>query len=201
LKDTQKLKRAVNKNINKIAILPEEPILKGQTISFSGLRDNLNQLVIQSGRITSRLDELSSALQVLSVQNWNKESDSKKRYLRIIGSIFFLLDQLENRISVGENSKEIGGLLQNISRVIEDEDIVEIPIKKWEPFNASLHKKVGSRPDDHKANSILEIIRKGYFIRGFLGQENTTLRQAEVIVSEGPVQRSHKLKNSKEAEK
>ena len=193
------MKRAVNKNINKITILPKEPALKGHTISFSELRDNLNQLVIQSGGITSRLDELSSALQVLSVQNWNKESDYKKRYLRIIDSIFFLLDQLENRISDGDNSKEIGGVLQNIGRILENEDIEEIIIHKGEPFNGNLHKKVGSRPDDHQANSIIEIVRKGYFISGYLGQDITTLRQAEVIVSEGPSYRSHKLKNSKKA--
>jgi molecular chaperone GrpE (heat shock protein) len=115
--------------------------------------------------------------------------------------VFLLLDHLEN-LAVGEKKPdEIEWLYTRIRRILEDEAIEEIQVGIGERFNGMYYKQVGSCPDELPRDAVLEVTRKGYFIRGQPGQDNAILRPAEVIVSDGPLGKKPESKISKEVDK
>ena len=71
-----------------------------------------------------------------------------------------------------------------ISRILAEEGIEEIPVKTGDKFSSTNHKRVESRPDSSLKSSVLEITRKGYWIKSENG-EDIVLRPTDVIVSSG----------------
>jgi len=189
------LKRLLKKDAAK------ESKLEVERVPFPELRFSMNKLSGLMAEATSDINRIFLDLEDYGAESWRRERETTKRYRRIVDSLFLLLDHLEN-LAVGEKKPdETEWLYTRICRILEDEAIEEIQVGKGEPFNGIYHKQVESRPDDLPRDAVLEVSRKGYFVRGQPGQDDAILRPAEVIVSNGSLETQPESKISKKVKK
>lgn len=191
--------RILNSGLKSIIKLTSRP--KPQTEaapSFVELRGSVDQTIALLAEAGSRLKRLQLDLEDYAAQNWEREKESEEKYYRMTISLFLLLDHLENLAKDQKKSDEIDWLHKKIRRILEDEEIEEITVEKGDHFSGIYHKHVGDRPDEVEKGTVLEVTRKGYYIRGQAQEDSVILRPAEVIVSSGP---SGKQPESKIAKK
>jgi molecular chaperone GrpE (heat shock protein) len=190
------LKNRLMKHFNESTSQFEEPKPEADRVSFPELLTSARQLTSQIAMVTLKLDRILLDTEDYGVESWKREMEFKKKYIRVLDSLFILLDHLENLTMVEEKSNEIDWLFKRIHRILEDEAIEEIQVSKGKRFNGRYHKQVESRSDELPKDAVLEISRKGYFIRGKPGQSDAILRSAEVIISNGPLEKQPELRNS-----
>jgi molecular chaperone GrpE (heat shock protein) len=155
------------------------------SLPFVRLRDSVSQI---SGLLTeagTNLEKLHLDIEDYGAKSWNQEKELEGKYYRLADSLFLLIDHLENAIKDGKKSDEIGWIYRRICRILEDEGIEEIPVKRGDQFNSTYHKHVDSRPEELPKSTVLEVTRKGYYMKDETG-EDIILRPAEVVVSGGP---------------
>jgi molecular chaperone GrpE (heat shock protein) len=151
------------------------------------LRENLDQVITLSTNANSQLRLFQDEVENWGAEQWQKEKDSEDKYYSIVEELFLLLDHL-NIQSHKQKSGELDWICQRARRILEDKGIEEIPVEKGDHFNGRYHKYLCHRQDKLGKDTVLEVVRKGYFIKGQTGQEDTVLRTAEVIISSGPIQ-------------
>jgi molecular chaperone GrpE (heat shock protein) len=158
--------------------------------SFSEICKDLKRITELTTGASHNLNKLLLDLEDYGAGSWNREREAKNKYLRVINSLFLILDHFENMNTNNGESDEIGWFIKMVKRILEDEGIEEIPIKVGDVFNSKYHKQVGNRTDEHEEGSILEISRKGYISKSQEGKKVVAvLRPAEVIVSNGKTEK------------
>jgi molecular chaperone GrpE (heat shock protein) len=183
---------------NALEMLPQLPAKK---VPFSTLRERLDYVINQSGDMNSRLKLFQDELEKWGAASWQKEKKSKDKYYCITDSLILLLDHLENLAKSEKRSDELDWLYKRTRRILEDEGIEEIPVKKGDRFDGLYHKQVSDQPDEHPLGTVLEVARKGYYEKGVTGGDDVILRPVEVIVSSGLSGKQPESKRSKEEEK
>jgi len=153
----------------------------------------LSSMRREASRMTGLLLESRASLEGLKVdledfaaESWEKEKKLGQRYRSLASSMFLLLDHVELASRAGEAREEDERIARMVRQALEREGIEEIPVKAGDGFDGTYHRHSGDRPGEGPAGSVLEVARKGYFIRGAAGaDEDLVLRHAEVIVSSG----------------
>ncbi len=153
-------------------------------LPFFKLCANVKQLSGLLAEAGANLDKLYLDLEDYGAKSWNQEKELEEKYLRMVYSLFLLLDHLENSAKDEKKADEIGWIYRRTLRILDDEGIEEIPVKMGDYFSDTRHKSVKSRPDELPKSAVLEITRKGYYTKSKTG-EDIILRPAEVIVSSG----------------
>ena len=189
MKITQKLRKNLKSLSFKHNSHFEEVETEAERMSFSELCENLRQITGLTTSASTNLNKLLLDFEDYGAESWKREMATRKKYFRVINSLFLILDHFENFTANNEKSEEINWVYKGVQRILDDEDIEEIPIEIGEPFNGKYHKSVGSHSDDLEAETVSEVSRKGYLIKGQPGQEDAILRPAEVIVSNGPMEK------------
>jgi len=169
---------------------PESPAsladLRGRVNEVSGaISDAASVLAAAASRLAgfqARLDEHSLAI-------WQAAKDSQNRHLGMAGDLLLLLDHLERpatpAFSQSDSGQAIAFVLRRLEKILDDAEIVPIPVRRGEPFDPSLHKPVDRREDELPQGTVLEVARRGY-LTGCTPQGGLVLRRAEVILSSGP---------------
>jgi molecular chaperone GrpE (heat shock protein) len=117
---------------------------------------------------------------------WNQEKEARTKYHGLINGVLLWLDHFEQAAKENKTGKADEWLFRKARRILEDEGIEEIAVKRGEMFDGRRHKQGGSRPDGLPKDAILELLRKGYYIKGRGNQEDVVFRPAEVVCSSGP---------------
>jgi molecular chaperone GrpE (heat shock protein) len=167
---------------------PKAPKPEAERLSFLETCNNIRQLTEIMGKATSGLKTVLLDIEDFWTESWKREKESKKRYHHVVENLILLLDYLENRTAdaVEEKSDESNWLYKRLCQILENEGIIEMLVGKGELFNGKYHIQVESRQDELPRDAILEVTRKGYFMKSLSGQEDAVFRSAEVIVSNGP---------------
>lgn len=189
------------KNIIKPTIQLKDSKPETKSTSFPKLRDSMKQLMGLMAEARSNLERLQLDIEDYGAGSWMREEESKKKYYRMVSSLFLLLDHLEDLVKNEEKPDEIDWLYKRIRRILEDGGIEEISAKKGCLFNSIYHEYVDNRPSEFPKGIVLEVVRKGYFIRGQTGTDDVILKLAEVIVSSDPPEKQPESKISEEIEK
>jgi hypothetical protein len=157
---------------------------------FSSLRK-------KAGRVTKLLMEARSGLEGLKVdvedfaaESWEREKALKNRYHGLASGLFLLLDHLEIQVRQEDATVGIEWLVRRLRQNLDREGIEEIEVEEGDAFDGMYHKHAGDRADDRPAGSVLEVARRGWFVRGDDGEDDLILRHAEVIVSTGTAGRA-----------
>ncbi|MBI4333986.1 MAG: nucleotide exchange factor GrpE [Chloroflexi bacterium] len=153
--------------------------------SLLQLTDNVSEISLLLGKAGTNLEKFKLDLEDHEAQSWKEKSESMGNYHRLVANLFLLLDHLDRLGRVGKASAEVQWTLQKTKQLLEDENIHEIPAKIGDGFDGVYHKAVDSRPDELPKGAIVEIARKGYYKMGHSREEDTVLRNAEVVVSSG----------------
>ena len=185
------------KCITKLTSRFKKPRPEVERATFLKLRDSARQLTRLMVEARSNLGKLQLDLEDYGAETWERERKFEEKYYRMADSLFLLLDHLENLAKDEKKSDEIDWIYKKTRRILEDEGIEEILAKKGDHFSGIYHKHVGDRPDELPKGIVLEVVRKGYFIRSQPGIDDVVLRPAETIISSGP---SGKQPESKTAE-
>jgi hypothetical protein len=168
------------------------PDVKGGTApsAFAGLRK-------KAGRITKLLMEARSSIEGFNVdledyaaESWEKEKELNNRYHSLASSLFLLIDNLEVQERTGGTGDGSDWLVRRARKMLAREGIEEIPVGEGDPFDGMYHKHAGDRDDERPEGAVLEVTRKGYYVRaGSPDEDDIILRHAEVIVSRGRARR------------
>ena len=158
--------------------------------AFAGLRK-------KAGRITKLLMEARSSIEGFNVdledyaaESWEKEKELNNRYHSLASSLFLLIDNLEVQERSGGPDDGSEWLVRRARKMLAREGIVEIPVSEGDTFDGMYHKHAGDRDDERPEGAVLEVTRKGYYVRGRSSDEDDIiLRHAEVIVSRGKARR------------
>jgi molecular chaperone GrpE (heat shock protein) len=158
--------------------------------AFAGLRK-------KAGRITKLLMEARSSIEGFNVdledyaaESWEKEKELDNRYHSLASSLFLLIDNLEVQERSGGTADGSDWLVRRARKMLAREGIEEIPVAEGDPFDGMYHKHAGDRDDQRPEGAVLEVTRKGYYVRaGSPDEDDIILRHAEVIVSRGRARR------------
>jgi molecular chaperone GrpE (heat shock protein) len=178
------------------SIRPKQAI-RVSTSSFNNMRKNIENIINQIEATTqnnqqtnlvdavSNLQNLKLDIEDYGAENWQRERELATDYHRITNNLFFICDLLENQLESDKKTDETLWFHSSIKQIFDDEKIMEIPVKKGDPFNGDYHKSVENVFDEAPKDTILEVIRKGYYKKEQV-KNVITLRYVEVIVSKGP---------------
>jgi molecular chaperone GrpE (heat shock protein) len=160
------------------------------TPSFVKLRDSVSQLskIFRDAPLIFRNLELD--IEDYGAQTWKNERELKAKYFHMLDNLFLLIDYLEDALKSSKPSSEIEWFHKKILRLLEDEGVSEISVKVGERFNGVQHKHMGDRHGEFPVGTIVELSRKGYFMRSQTGKGDIVLRQAEVIISSGGLKKN-----------
>jgi molecular chaperone GrpE (heat shock protein) len=144
--------------------------------SFNNIRNNITNIIDQLDSIASNdsqnhltdtvsnLKNLKLDLEDYGAESWQKEREKDESYHRITNNLFYLCDLLENRIASEQKTDSDLWFHSNLLQIIKDEGIKEIQVKKGDFFNGKYHKSVDVVFNNAPKETILELIRKGYYI-------------------------------------
>lgn len=157
----------------------------------AGQRRHKNEAGV--GHISEALSKLEASLKSLQLdiedygaRNWKKETESRQKYYNILNALFLFLDHLDISLKNNKNIEQIDRIYKRVASILEGESIEEIAVQKGERFDGKFHKHAGERANELAKGAILEVTRKGYFIKHTgTEEEDIILRPAEVIVSAG----------------
>ncbi len=158
--------------------------------AFAGLRK-------KAGRITKLLMEARSSIEGFNVdledyaaESWEKEKELNNRYHSLASSLFLLIDNLEVQERSGGPDDGSEWLVRRARKMLAREGIEEIPVSEGDAFDGMYHKHAGDRDDERPEGAVLEVTRRGYYVRGASPDEDDIiLRHAEVVVSRGRARR------------
>lgn len=173
------------KNITKPASEPKPDVHVESIQSLGDLREDLSKIMKSIEETGSSLNGFQKKLIDYSFQSWQSEKEARDGYYRIISDLFLLLDYFEDFIQKGILSDKSKWLYERAHRILDDEGIEEIPVKRGDRFDGIYHKHIESRLDELSKGSILEVVRKGYSKSSNQKENEIVLRLAEVIVSSG----------------
>lgn len=155
-----------------------------QASSFSKLTIGLNRVRNSFADAESKMHALSADLDDFGSENWELQKKIISAYAEMAGELFLLYDHVTLRkdddLSDGDKL-----LKRKIEQLLDEAHVDEICPNSGEKFHSKYHCHAGERYSDHKAGSVVEVVRKGYQRKGFVSEEPFVIRQAEVIVSAG----------------
>ncbi len=160
----------------------------GKRLGFAELRDLSNHLsnkLVDAGEL---VETLNLDLEDFGVAGWKREKILTEKYRDFARGVFLLLDHLELKEDDGSDAR---WFQEKLKRVLEDEGIREIAVKKGEQFDGMYHRHVGEQNAGFSDGAIVELKRKGYVKDALAAEEGAVvLRQAEVVVSRGVAPRT-----------
>lgn len=165
---------------------PPSPKPGTDATAFAGLRKKANRITKLLMEARSSLEGFNVDLEDYAAESWENEKDLRNRYYSLASGLFLLRDHLEIQDRGSDAQVGIEWLVKRVSKTLEVEGIAEIPVKPGDRFDGMYHKHAGDRADGRPAGSVVEVARKGYFVRhGGTEGEDLILRHAEVVVSTG----------------
>ncbi len=151
------------------------------------MRSRIEKLSALVAEAASNLENFQVDLVTYGAERWERERNSLERYCSLTRHLFLMLDHLEIQAKEAGGSNGASQLYGKACRILDEEGIDEIAVKKGDPFDGKLHRHVGQKPDGCPAGAVIEVARKGYVMKtGLAGEGEFVLRPAEVIVSAGP---------------
>ena len=155
--------------------------------TMAQMRSRIEKLSALVADAASNLENFQVDLVTYGAERWERERSSLERYCGLAQHLFLMLDHLEIQAKEAGGADGASRLYGKACRILEEEGIKEIAVKKGDPFDGKLHKHVGQKPDGCPAGAVIEVARKGYVMKaGLAGEGEFVLRPAEVIVSAGP---------------
>lgn len=170
------------------------------TSPFLKLSDNIDKIIRLITETSSDMKSLQLDIEDYGAESWKNEEKLKEKYYRMVDNLFLLLDHFEIFKKRERESDKINWFYEKTRRILEEEGIEEIPVKKGDHFNGIYHEHVKSNPDKLPKGVVLDILLKGYYIKGKVEKDDIVLRPAKVTVSSGP-SKGHNSNTNKEKEK
>ena len=174
--------------INCLEAVPRQPPANERP--FAALRERLDGLIDQLDNGISQLMLFRRDLESWSAASWRREKELEEKHGSMIGDLFLLLDHFDILLKAKREPDEIEWICRRTRRILEDRRIEEIPVRKGARFSDLYHEYLGGRQDELPKGTVVEVARKGYFIRGRTDEDDLVLRPAGVIVSDGISERS-----------
>lgn len=160
--------------------IPEEVVESEETSEVDTLKAELDEMEDKYLRARAEIANMVN-------RNRNeRESLVKYRSQDLAKKVLPVIDNLERALSTDVSNEEAESLKKGVQMVLDslltalkEEGIEEIPAK-GESFNPNVHQAVQTMPkdDDHPAETIIEVLQKGYQL------QDRVLRPSMVIVAQ-----------------
>jgi molecular chaperone GrpE (heat shock protein) len=154
-----------------------------------GVSRMLGELAVLLRTLGGNFETIGQRFDQYSVRVWEFEKAAEERFLRLANSLLLAIDYLEfppGQETVSDEAKAANGFAaRRIRAALQDSGIERIPVKAGEPFDGERHHGARSAAAELPAQSIVEVVRPGYWLEG-PGGTKRILRPAVVVVSTGP---------------
>jgi len=156
------------------------------SVSSPGFYNDFGLLLSKINERDADPEKLRLDIETCAAKMWNGEKETRAKYHSLINSVLLWIDHFEQAARENKTGKTDEWLFRKARRILEDEGIEEISVKRGDAFDGMRHKQGGSRPDELPKDMVVELLRKGYYIKGQGKQEDVIFRPAEVMCSSGP---------------
>ena len=170
-----------------------EELIQSQVTVEDLIQENDN-LIEENEKLTKEIEDIKDQLlrKVAEFENFRKRTLKEKEDLihfanaQLLFKLLDLVDNIEKAYNAAKNSRDFDALLKGIelislqaNKIIQDEDVTEIPLNIGDDFDVDTQDALMAIPADFPDGKIAQILQKGYKIK------DKVLRHAKVAVSQG----------------